>query len=157
MNMESKKSRNSLIIIILLTIDTLALSNFTGPMAKEIATALSVAESSIGDIEALFLLVGAFSSLVWAMIGDKFSRKKLLFLVTLIWSVFSFLSALADDYTSLLLFQMGVAVGFWGVIPLTYSLTLDLVDSKKSGRVLGFFCCKRNGFWFWVNSGGSTY
>ena len=133
-----KKSRYSLIVIILLTIDTLALSNFTGPMAKEIAAALSVAESSIGDIEALFLLVGAFSSLVWAMIGDKFSRKKLLFLATLIWSVFSLLSALAEDYLSLLLFQMGVAVGFGGVIPLTYSLTLDLIDAEKRGRTLGF-------------------
>ena len=136
--MESKKSRNTLIVIILLTIDTLALSNFTGPMAKEIASALSVAESSIGDIEALFLMVGAFASILWAIIGDKFSRKKLLFLVTLIWSIFSFLSAFADDYMSLLLFQMGVAVGFGGVIPLTYSLTLDLVDAEKRGRILGF-------------------
>ena len=133
-----KKSRNSLIVIILLTIDTLALSNFTGPMAKEIAVALSIAESQVGDIEALFLLVGAFSSLVWAMIGDKFSRKKLLFIATLTWSVFSLLSGLAEDYISLLLFQMGVAVGFGGVIPLTYSLTLDLVDAEKRGRALGF-------------------
>jgi len=136
--MDSNKPRITLIVIILLTIDTLALSNFTGPMAKEIAAALSVAESSIGDIEALFLMVGAFSSIFWAMIGDKYSRKKLLILVTLIWAIFSFLSALANDYMSLLLFQMGVAVGFGGVIPLTYSLTLDLVDAEKRGRVLGF-------------------
>ena len=136
--MESKRSRNALIVIILLTIDTLALSNFTGPMAKEIAVALNVAESSIGDIEAIFLLVGAFTSLIWAILGDKFSRKKLLFLATLSWSIFSLLSALAEDYISLLLFQMGVAVGFGGVIPLTYSLTLDLVDAEKRGRILGF-------------------
>ncbi|MCP4763763.1 MAG: MFS transporter [archaeon] len=130
--------KNSFLILILLTIDALALTNLTGPMIELIANGLNISsKGSIGYIEAIFLLVGAFSSMIWAILGNKYSRKKMLMLATLDWSIFSLLSAFSVDFNSLLFFQILTAIGFGAVIPLTYSITLDLVDAEKRGRMLG--------------------
>ena len=82
-------------------------------------------------------MVGAFSSLVWAYFGDRFSRKKLLTIATLEWAVLIFLTIFSFDFYSLLTFQLFTAVGFGAILPLTFSLIVDMVESKSRGKIFG--------------------
>ena len=125
-------------ILILLTFFSSALFSIITPMAKELTLALSLgSEEQIAVINSMFLMVAAFSSLIWAVLADKFQRKTLLIVATIEWSIFTLLTIFATDFYSLLIFQLFTAIGFGAALPLTFSLIVDLVDSENRGRKFG--------------------
>ncbi|MHA1233564.1 MAG: MFS transporter [Promethearchaeota archaeon] len=115
-----------------------ALFSIITPMAKELTLALSLgSEEQIAVINSMFLMVAAFSSLIWAVLADKFQRKNLLIVATIEWSVFTLLTIFATDFYSLLIFQLLTAIGFGAALPLIFSLIVDLVASENRGRKFG--------------------
>ncbi len=128
----------SFIILILLTLFSSALISIIMPMAKEVAIALNLeSEAQVQIINSMFLFVGACSSIVWAILGDKFSRKIMLIIGTFIWSFFSFLTIFATDFYSLLFFQIFAAIGFGSALPLIFSLLVDSIEAEKRGKSFG--------------------
>ena len=65
-------------ILTILTLFSSALFSIITPMSQELSTALNFSENQVVFINSMFLIVGAISSLVWAILGDKFPRKNLL-------------------------------------------------------------------------------
>jgi MFS family permease len=124
-------------ILILLTLFSSALFSIITPMAEEISIALNFEENLVAFINSMFLMVGAISSLFWALLGDKFSRNKLLIISTVEWSILTFLTIFSTDFLSLLVFQLITAIGFGAAIPLIFSLTVDLVEPKERGKKFG--------------------
>jgi len=125
-------------ILILLTFFSSALFSIITPMAKELTIALEMnSEEQIAFINSMFLMVGAFSSLIWAILGDRFSRKKLLIIATLEWSILILITIFATDFLSLLTFQIFTAIGFGAVLPLVFSLIVDLIEPKRRGKKFG--------------------
>ncbi len=107
-------------------------------MAKELTLALNLgSEEQVAVINSMFLMVAAFSSLVWAVLADKFQRKTLLIVATIEWSIFTLLTIFATDFYSLLIFQLFTAIGFGAALPLIFSLIVDLVDPENRGRKFG--------------------
>lgn len=124
-------------ILILLTLFSSTLFSIITPMAEEISSALNFEENQVAFINSMFLMVGAISSLFWALMGDKFSRKKLLIISTFEWSILIFLTIFSTDFFTLLIFQIITAIGFGAAIPLVFSLTVDLVESESRGKKFG--------------------
>jgi len=124
-------------ILILLTLFSSALFSIITPMAEEISSALHFEENQVVFINSIFLMVGAISSLFWALLGDKFSRKNLLIISTLEWSILTLLTILSTDFLSLLIFQIIAAIGFGAALPLVFSLTVDLIDAESRGKKFG--------------------
>ncbi|MHA1241249.1 MAG: MFS transporter [Promethearchaeota archaeon] len=115
-----------------------ALFSIITPMAKELTVALSLSsEEQIAVINSMFLMVAAFSSLIWAVLADKFQRKNLLIVATIEWSIFTLLTIFATDFYSLLIFQLLTAIGFGAALPLIFSLIVDFVASENRGRKFG--------------------
>ena len=128
----------SFLILILLTLFSSALMSIIMPMAKEVAQALKLeSEARVQIINSMFLFVGACSSIAWAILGDKFSRKIMLIIGTFIWSIFSFLTIFASDFYSLLFFQIFAAIGFGSALPLIFSLLVDSIEAEKRGKFFG--------------------
>jgi len=124
-------------VIVLLTFFTSGLVSIITPMAEEISTALDFGEEYVAQINSFFLMVGAISSFIWAVIGDRVSRKKLLFLATLEWSIFTMITIFATNLITLMIFQLLAAIGFGSALPLSFSLTVDIVEVKERGRKFG--------------------
>ncbi len=131
------KNLKSTQILTLLTLFSSALFSIITPMAEEISTALNFNESQVAFINSMFLMIGAISSLIWAILGDKFKRKNLLIISTLEWSVLTLLTLLSTNFISLLGFQLITAIGFGAALPLIFSLTVDLADPKTRGKRFG--------------------
>ncbi|TXT53800.1 MAG: membrane protein of unknown function [Promethearchaeota archaeon] len=131
------KKNYSFTIIVLLTFFTSGLTSIITPMAKEISSALGFGEANVAQINSFFLIVGAISSFIWATIGDRVSRKKLLFIATLEWSIFTFLTIFSTNYLTLLIFQLLSAIGFGAALPLSFSLTTDIVEVEERGGKFG--------------------
>ncbi|NHJ23230.1 MAG: MFS transporter [Candidatus Lokiarchaeota archaeon] len=132
------KKLSSLKILILLTFFSSALFSVITPMAKELSIALALeSEEAISTINSIFLMVAAISSIFWALLGDKISRKILLIIATFEWSILIMLTTIAFDFFSLLLFQIFTAIGFGAALPLVFSLTVDFVEPEKRGKEFG--------------------
>ncbi|MFX1314496.1 MAG: MFS transporter [Promethearchaeota archaeon] len=129
-------SKNTLILMLLILFSSTLFSIIT-PMAEEISLALKFEESQVAFINSIFLMVGAISSLFWALLGDKFSRKLLLIFSTLEWSILAFLTTFSTNFHTLLTFQLITAIGFGAAIPLTFSLIVDLVETENRGKKFG--------------------
>ncbi len=122
-------------IIILLVFFSSALIGTLLPMAEDIPIA---SQEEVGLISSLFLIVGACCSLIWAILATRFSRKKLLIVATFEWSIFALLTVFATDFYSLLVFQLLTAIGFGAVIPITFSMIVDLKEPEKRGSAFGW-------------------
>ncbi|MFX1588662.1 MAG: MFS transporter [Promethearchaeota archaeon] len=125
-------------VLILLTFFSSALFSIITPMAKELTEALNLGnEGTVTLINSIFLMVGAISSLFWAILGDKFSRQALLIIATIEWSILILFTIFSTDFFSLLTFQILTAIGFGAALPLVFSLTIDLVKTEKRGKKFG--------------------
>ena len=131
------KNLKSTQILTLLTLFSSALFSVITPMAEEISSALNFNENQVASINSMFLMVGAVSSLMWAILGDKISRKVLLIISTLEWSVLTLLTIFSTNFLSLLTYQLITAIGFGAALPLIFSLIVDLVDPKNRGKKFG--------------------
>jgi len=131
------KKLESIRILTLLTLFSSTLFSIITPMAEEISSALQFNENQVAFINSMFLMVGAISSLMWAILGDKIPRKILLIISTFEWSFFTMLTILSINFFSLLLWQLVTAIGFGAALPLIFSLTVDLVDPKNRGKRFG--------------------
>jgi MFS family permease len=126
------------LILNLLVLFASALISVIIPLRDEIVSALGlINQSQIDFIDALFLMVGAITSIIWAILGDRYSRKRLLIIGTIIWSSFSFITIFSFDFYSLLVFQIIAAVGFGSALPLAFSLLVDLVKKEKRATAFG--------------------
>ncbi|MBD3254079.1 MAG: MFS transporter [Candidatus Lokiarchaeota archaeon] len=133
------KKSSSFKILILLVFISSALFSIISPMAVDIEEALpGVVQAQVLFVVSMFLAVGAVSSLFWGILAGKVSRKRLLIIATLEWSIFELLTVFANDFISLLIFQIGASVGFGAVLPISYSLIVDLFEPEKRGRAFGF-------------------
>ena len=124
-------------ILAILTLFSSTLFSIITPMAFEISSALGFDENQVTFINSMFLMVGAISSLFWAFLGDKISRKILLIISTLEWSILTLLTILSTNFISLLTYQLITAIGFGAALPLIFSLTVDLVGSENRGKKFG--------------------
>lgn len=124
-------------ILTLLTLFSSALFSIITPMSQEISNELNFQENQVALINSLFLMVGALSSLFWALLGDYFTRKLLLIISTLEWALLTFLTMFATNFYSLLIFQLIAAIGFGASLPLVFSLTVDLIEPENRGKRFG--------------------
>lgn len=124
-------------ILTLLTLFSSALFSIITPMSEEISTALNFQENQIAFINSLFLMVGALSSLFWALLGDYFTRKVMLIISTLEWTILTFLTMFSRNFYSLLIFQLITAIGFGAALPLIFSITVDLIEPEDRGKRFG--------------------
>ncbi|MFX1344521.1 MAG: MFS transporter [Promethearchaeota archaeon] len=124
-------------ILTILTLFSSALFSIITPMSEEISSALSFSEHQVAFINSMFLIVGAISSFIWALLGDKFPRKNLLIISTIEWAIFTFFTIFSINFLSLLIFQLITAIGFGAALPLIFSLTIDLADPHDRGKRFG--------------------
>jgi len=99
----------------------------------------------IGDT-ALSLLHGFAFAIFYTTLGlpiarlsDRHSRRWIMLVGTVFWSVMTVLCGLAQKYWQLFLARVGVGVGEASLSPAAYSLIADLFPRERLGRALGVY------------------
>jgi len=100
------------------------------------------AEFGLSDTQ-LGLLGGVSFALFYATIGlpiarlaDQYSRKKIIILSLVVFSLMTALSGLAAGFISLLLLRIGVGIGEAGVNPASHSLIADYFPPQRRGLAM---------------------
>jgi len=121
-------------MLVILNADNLVLAPNIDAIEKE----FGVDDAAIGNISAIFMVIGAAASLVWGYLGDKGSRKKLFFLSVVIGAVPCVLTALAQNYTQFFIIRVLTGFGIGASYPTAFSLVADLFEDKDRVRVAAF-------------------
>jgi predicted MFS family arabinose efflux permease len=89
----------------------------------------------------LFTAISRISRMIfgplWALAGDRWNRKTLMFLVTGVWGVWTVLAGLAQNQEQLLILYSIGTIGTVAAEPLTASITADLFSSEERGKAFG--------------------
>ncbi|WP_317152282.1 MFS transporter [Sphingopyxis indica] len=101
---------------------------------------LHLSDSSMGFLVGIsFALFYATLGIPIARLADRGNRRTLLAVCLAIWSGFTALSGLAQNFIQLALVRMGVGVGEAGCNPAAHSMLADLFPRERRATAMGIY------------------
>jgi len=110
-----------------------------GPLLEPIRREFHLTDTQLGALSTIFLVLYAIVGVPFGRLADSWSRKKLLALGMIVWSVLTASSGFAASYIMLLFTRLGVGVGEAVCAPVGTSWIGDLFPVSKRSRALAFF------------------
>lgn len=106
-------------------------------LATDIQRDLGLDDRRLGVVLGLsFSLTYLFAGIPVAFLADRHSRRWTISLALLVWSGFTALSGLAQDFRQMVVTRMGVGIGEAGGSPASHSLVIDYVEPAKRARAM---------------------
>lgn len=134
-------SRQSILAILVLSLNFGVVffdRNAVGFLVPFIQKDLDLNNTEIGALAAALALTWAFSGYFVGHLADRIGRRKLIIIVsTTIFSLSSFISGLAWSFATILVARLLMGLAEGGVMPVSQSLTADLVSEKRRGLAMG--------------------
>ncbi|HZE05110.1 MAG TPA: MFS transporter, partial [Solirubrobacteraceae bacterium] len=109
-----------------------------GAVAPQLEHSLHISNTQIGLLNSVALLIGAVAVLPVGMLVDRFRRIPMLAGSMILWSVTTFLGAVAPSYSLLLLSRVGLGAVAATAGPAIASLTGDYFPSRERAVVYGY-------------------
>lgn len=110
-----------------------------GALAEPIRREFNLTDTDLGLLGSAFIWLYAFIGVPIGRVADTWSRRKLLALGTLVWSLLTALNGAATSFTTLLLARLGVATGEAACAPTATSWIGDLYQREQRSRALAVF------------------
>lgn len=118
-----------------------SVDNTEGGVSKvfypQIMAAFSVGKSGLGDISALAMYARMICGPLWAMAADRWGRKKILFIVTGLWGLWTVATGLAQSWNQLMLLYGIALVGTVASEPIMNGLLGSLYAKSERGKAFG--------------------
>jgi predicted MFS family arabinose efflux permease len=106
------------------------------PALPLIATEFGLDKQSLGLLVTGFNVVYALTAPLVGWVSDRVTRKRLLVVLVIAWSIVTAASGLAWGFTSLLIFRAMTGLGEGGYFPTAVSLIGDLFPPDQRGRAI---------------------
>lgn len=107
------------------------------PFARAIGTEFKLSEPQVGLVGSLFFVVMGAALLLWGYLADRHSRKLLLLLGSVIWSLTAYGVSLSRTYEELLLMRSLGGAGVASFFPVAFSMTADIFGPGRRGKAAG--------------------
>lgn len=125
----------------------LALANFmnfydrTVPaiVIEPIKAEFGLSDLQIGILSGAFTVVYAIAGIVLGRMADRGSRRKVMALGLVVWSLFTAASGGAWSFASLLLFRIGVGIGEASYAPAANAMIFDAFPAQRRSRAVAVF------------------
>src|SRR5919202_5524730 len=102
-----------------------------------IAATFALSQAQAGLIATATLVVSAFGGVLAGVLADQIGRVRTLMVTVAVYSLFTFLSGLAQSYEQLLVFRSLQGLGFGGEWAAGAILVAEIASPTQRGRVLG--------------------
>lgn len=133
-----RRSYTVVVFVVLASLDNVAIG-LVPPLYDPIGEALGVPEGVVAAVTAVTYLVTAVAAVAWAYAGDRFRRRPLLVVGTLLWAAGTFGSGYAESFPVFVVAQVVGAVGLGAVGSVGFSVVSDLISPRRRGLVMSFF------------------
>jgi len=129
----------SLAILFLINVLNFYDRNVSGALAEPMKAEFGLTDTEIGWLGTGFIMLYAIIGVPLGRMADKGSRKTILMVGLIVWSLLTAANSLAQSYFHLMISRLGVAVGEAVVAPTAASWIGDLFPAEKRSRALAFF------------------
>jgi MFS family permease len=110
-----------------------------GAVGEPIRQEFGLSDSALGALNTAFTLIYAFVGLPLGKLADKYSRKKILAVGVLFWSLMTAASGFARNFWQIFAMRLGVGVGEASCAPAATSLIGDYFKSEKRAKAMSVF------------------
>src|SRR3712207_549107 len=112
-------------------------SGLVNTLFPVIRTALGLQLGALGLLVSLSRFARMLFGPLWAMLADRYGRKRILVVVTGVWGIWTALAGLSQNFTQLLiLYGIGV-IGTVASEPIANGLLADLFEERSEERRVG--------------------
>lgn len=102
-----------------------------------IAQALALEVGALGTLSSMSKWARMIFGTLWAIAGDKFGRKNVMFWMTGVWGLWTAAAGLAQNFTQLLVLYTIGAIGTVAAEPIQNGLMVDMFDEDERGKAYG--------------------
>ena len=131
------RQKFSLLLLIFIAAFFMADQNLLPPNYQIIMKEFHVSEPEIGLVSSAFVATSSVITIVWGLLSDIVSRKKLLLIGVLAGELPCFLTSFVQNYWQLLALRILTGIGIGSIIPVAYTLISDLFEEEKRGKGYG--------------------
>src|SRR6185437_5169947 len=116
--------------------DRQILAFLVGPMKQE----LHITDTEVGLLQGIaFVLVYTVAGLPMGALADRFSRRNIIAVGLVVWSVMTSLSSIARSFVLLAAARMGVGIGEATLSPCAFSMITDSFPKERLGGALSTY------------------
>jgi MFS family permease len=106
-------------------------------LMPSLAKSWHVSDAVLGILFSATMVSGAIGGWATGLLSDRFGRVRILQLTILIYSVFTFLSGFASNFTELMIFRCMQGFGYGGEITAGIVLMAEMVPARFRGTAVG--------------------
>jgi MFS family permease len=127
------------IITILMTVSIVNVADkeLLAPVADAVKHDLDMNDTHLGLVRSSVFLAALLGQFLWGPLSDRWVRKYVITIGTIIWSAITWVTALAVNFPQLLLARAGMSFAEGCFNPSAWALITDTVPKRRHGLVLG--------------------
>lgn len=124
-------------LLMLVSIINVADKELLAPVADAVRSDLGMNDTQLGAVRSAVFLAALLGQLFWGPLSDRWVRKYVIVIGTLIWSGLTWLTAFVVSFPQLMLARASMSFAEGCFNPSAYALVTDAVPKPRHGLVLG--------------------
>lgn len=124
-------------LLMLVSISNVADKELLAPVADAVKADLNMNDTQLGAVRSSVFLAALLGQFFWGPLSDRWVRKYIITIGTLIWSGLTWMTAFVSSFPQLLLARASMSFAEGCFNPSAYALLTDTVPKKRLGLTLG--------------------
>ena len=124
-------------LLMLVSVINVADKELLAPVADAVRSDLGMNDTQLGAVRSAVFLAALLGQLFWGPLSDRWVRKYVIVIGTLVWSGLTWLTAFVINFPQLMLARASMSFAEGCFNPSAYALVTDAVPKKRHGLVLG--------------------
>ena len=124
-------------LLMLVAIINVADKELLAPVADAVKASLGMNDTQLGMVRSSVFLAALLGQLLWGPLSDRWVRKYVIVIGTVLWSALTWMTAFVGSFPQLLMARASMSFAEGCFNPSSYALLTDTAPKRNHGMVLG--------------------
>ncbi len=132
-------------LLMLVSIVNVADKELLAPVADAVKADLGMSDTQLGMVRSAVFLAALLGQLFWGPLSDRWVRKNIIVIGTVLWSALTWMTAFVGSFPQLLMARASMSFAEGCFNPSSYALLTDTAPKKQHGMMLGLMSRRHRG------------
>jgi len=124
-------------LLMLVSVVNVADKELLAPVADAVKSDLGMNDTQLGMVRSAVFLAALLGQLFWGPLSDRWVRKYIITIGTVVWSAITWMTAFVGSFPQLLIARASMSFAEGCFNPSSYALLTDTVPKRNHGMILG--------------------